>query len=43
VTERVLILASQPTQRAAHEKHERAGRLDQSQGRIAAINRSGRR
>jgi hypothetical protein len=38
----VLILASQPTQRAAHEKHERAGRLDQSQGRIAAINRSGR-
>jgi hypothetical protein len=34
----VLILASQPTQRAAHEKHERAGRLDQSQGRI--INRN---
>jgi hypothetical protein len=34
-----LILASQPTQRAAHEKHERAGRLDQSQGRIAATNR----
>jgi hypothetical protein len=33
------MLASQPTYRAAHEKYERAGRLDQSQGRIAATNR----